>query len=93
MGSYSHTMVLSKLSNRFLKETLAWKPNDNMMLSVILFILANSSMSVISCRPWATWPPRVLPLGKLTTPASQVLSPSRFPLKNMPCETVAPIVA
>jgi hypothetical protein len=34
-----------------------------------------------------------LPLGKLTTPASQVLLPSRFPLKNMPCETVAPIVA
>ncbi len=60
MGPYSHTTVPSRLSNRLLSETLAWTPDEDVIVPVSLFIFANSSLWVISCNPCAACPPNCL---------------------------------
>ena len=48
MGSYSHTTVPSRLSEMLLSVALACTPEVRVSLPVSSFILANSSLRVIS---------------------------------------------
>jgi hypothetical protein len=55
--------------------------DDRVIIPVSSFILANSSLSVISYNHCAACPPGVFPLGNWIMPTSQLLSSSMFPLR------------
>jgi hypothetical protein len=91
MGSYSHTTVPSRLSDILLSAALACTPEVSVKLLVSSFILANSSLRVISYSPWDAMPLSIFPLWRVTAPTSQRLSSSRFPDRNMVWDTVVPV--
>jgi hypothetical protein len=74
-----------------LSDAFACTPEVNVRLPVGSFILANSSLRVISYKPLDAIPLSTFPSRRVTVPTSQLLSSSKSPARNMVWDTVAPI--